>query len=160
MTVRVGDFVPAAYEAHVLVFHHEDDDGGPPTPEPVLVRALEGTSRTPRQWATLPKLHLPERAYLLFRAPVAKVVDLAVGFACLAYYGKAQGTWPEAVNEAGHRVPVDPASLPGSPKASPARRDGCRSPNLVAGRPRMGRRHCDRQGRHSSPARTTLSTRS
>jgi hypothetical protein len=29
MTVRVGDFVPAAYEAHVLVFHHEDDDGGP-----------------------------------------------------------------------------------------------------------------------------------
>lgn len=129
---RVRDIVPAAYEAHVLVTHQGDDGGGPPvgcldrsslaalrdvllprttTPEPCWFALWEGHPGLPRRWATLPKLHLPDRAYPLFLAPVAKGVDLAVETECLGHSGDVQGRSYLVVDEAGARVGVDPAKM-------------------------------------------------
>jgi hypothetical protein len=46
-------------------------------------------------------LRLPERAYLLFRVPVASVVELAVETACLQFSADAQGmSYSRAVDRA------------------------------------------------------------
>lgn len=147
---RVRDVVPAAYEAHVLVSHQGDVDGGPPvgcldrlslaalrdvllpgttTPDVCWFALWEGHPGLPRQWATLARLRLPERAYLMFRAPVAKVVDLAVEIEGLGHSGDVQGSSSWAVDDAGARVDVDPADM--SRYAEAGRAAGrVRSPNL------------------------------
>jgi hypothetical protein len=186
---RLRDVVPAASEAHVLVFHHEDDDGSPPIgcldrrPLTALRDVLLTRTTTPSLcwfalWERRPGLPdsgprcrsctCPNAPTCCF-APVAKVVDLAAGIACLAYSGEAQGTWLEAVNEAGHRVPVDPGDLARFAEASRAA-GRVRSPNLVAddrawvvgtaiGRDDTRRRLARRYRRGPSPPRSRCDTK-
>jgi hypothetical protein len=147
---RVRDVVPAAYRTHALISHHEDDYGGPPvgcldarsltvlrdilrtrttTPGLCWFALWEGHPGLPRRWATLPKLHLPERDYLLFRAPVAEVVELAIETEYLGHSSDAQGILLSAVDEAGGLVDVDPAEARTFAQAD--RETGrVRSPNL------------------------------
>lgn len=147
---RVRDVVPAAYEAHVLVTHKADVDGGPPvgcldrvslaalrdvllpctaTPDVCWFALWEGHPGLPRHWDTLTKLQLPGRAYLLFRTPVAKVVELAVETERLGTSGDVQGLHYWAIDEAGARVDVDPAEI--SRYGKEGRAAGrVRSPNL------------------------------
>ena len=147
---RVRDVVPSAYQAHVLVTHVEDEDGGPPigcldrrslaairdvlatrtaTPEVCWFALWEGHPGLPLVWATWPKLHLPERDYLLFRAAVDQVVDLAVETEWLSYSGEVQGMSFVAVDEAGRRAPIDPGDLASYAEAGRAA-GRVRSPNL------------------------------
>jgi hypothetical protein len=66
---------------------------------------------------------------LLFRAPVAKVVELAVETACLQYSAEVQGAWFTTVDEAGRPMPVDPDELVRYAAANRAA-GRVRSPNL------------------------------
>jgi hypothetical protein len=148
---HVRDVVPAEYEAHVLVRHHPDEDGGPPigcldrvslaaicevlpfhtaTPDVCWFALWEGNPGLPRRWAPLPRMHLPERAYLMFRAPVVDVVALAMEIECLGFDGDAQGCTFIAYDGSGARRDVDPAEL--ARYADEARATGrARSPNLL-----------------------------
>jgi hypothetical protein len=125
---RVRDVVPASYDAFVLITHRGDDDGGPPigcldrvslavlrdvlvrhtkSPEIGWFALWEGHPGLPRRWQAIPKLQLPDRSYVLFRAPVGDVVELAIETEFLGYSADVQGSVFWAIDSAGRRVDVD-----------------------------------------------------
>ena len=72
------------------------------TPDAGWFALWEGHPGLPTRWDALARLQLPERAYLLFRASVAKVVELAVETEYLGHSHEAHGhDYAEAGRAAG-----------------------------------------------------------